>query len=109
MYTFVSRVSTWMSHSINLKARSQPWYHYFSKKNANIIKLLFMCRSLSIYPSGNTKGNGHGHVSIYLAFMDPTSLPIDWEINAIINFSAYNFVDDEYVTTQGTNFNWEWL
>lgn len=56
--------------------------------------------SLSIYPSGNTKGNGHGHVSIYLAIMDPISLPIDWEINAIINFSAYNFIDDEYVTTQ---------
>jgi hypothetical protein len=34
--------------------------------------------------------------------MDPTSLPIDWEVNAIINFSAYNFRDDEYITTQGT-------
>lgn len=33
--------------------------------------------------------------------MDTTSLPNDWEINAIINFSAYNYNDDEYVTTQG--------
>jgi len=64
-----------------------------------------MRRSLSIYPSGNTKGNGQGYVSIYLVLMDPTSLPVDWEINAIINFSVYNFIDDEYVTTQGTNFN----
>ncbi|CAK8544315.1 unnamed protein product [Lathyrus sativus] len=55
--------------------------------------------SLSIYPTGNTKGNGQGHVSIYLMLMDTTSLPNDWEINAIINFSAYNFNDDEYVTT----------
>ncbi|CAK8544319.1 unnamed protein product [Lathyrus sativus] len=55
--------------------------------------------SLSIYPTGNRKGNGQGHVSIYLMLMDTTSLPNDWEINAIINFSAYNFSDDEYVTT----------
>ncbi|WJX85060.1 hypothetical protein P8452_67566 [Trifolium repens] len=55
---------------------------------------------LSIYPNGNTKGNGQGHVSIYLELMDLTSLPIDWEVNAIINFSTYNFRDDEYITTQ---------
>jgi hypothetical protein len=59
-----------------------------------------MCRRLSIHPNGNTKGNGH--VSIYLELMDLTSLPIDWEVNAIINFSTYNFRDDEYITTQGT-------
>ncbi|CAL5194448.1 unnamed protein product [Lathyrus oleraceus] len=56
--------------------------------------------SLSIYPTGNLKGNGQGHVSIYLMLMDTTSLPNDWELNAIINFSAYNYNDDEYVTTQ---------
>jgi speckle-type POZ protein len=66
------------------------------------IGIWLMCRRLSIYPNGNTKGNGQGHVSIYLVLMDPTSLPIDWEVNAIINFSAYNFRDDEYITTQGT-------
>ncbi|CAI8615078.1 unnamed protein product [Vicia faba] len=56
--------------------------------------------SLSIYPTGNTNGNGQGHVSIYLMLINTTSLPNDWEVNAIINFSAYNFKDDEYVTTQ---------
>ncbi|KAL5060529.1 hypothetical protein RYX36_032133, partial [Vicia faba] len=56
--------------------------------------------SLSIYPTGNTKGNGQGHVSIYLMLINTTSLPNDWEVNAIINFSAYNFKDNEYVTTQ---------
>ncbi|KAL5060533.1 hypothetical protein RYX36_032137 [Vicia faba] len=56
--------------------------------------------NLSIYPTGNTKGNGQGHVSIYLMLINTTSLPNDWEVNAIINFSAYNFKDDEYVTTQ---------
>lgn len=59
-------------------------------------------RSLSIYPTGNTKGEGEGHVSIYLVLMDTSSLPVDWEVKAIVNFSAYNFLDDEYVTTQGT-------
>jgi len=52
--------------------------------------------------TGNTKGVGEGHVSIYLVLMDSSSLPADWEVNAIANFSAYNFIDDEYVTTQGT-------
>ncbi|XP_058740701.1 uncharacterized protein LOC131612989 [Vicia villosa] len=56
--------------------------------------------SLSIYPTGNPKGNGQGHISIYLTLVDQTSLPNDWEINAIINFSVYNFNDDEYLTTQ---------
>ncbi|RDX69030.1 Ubiquitin carboxyl-terminal hydrolase 12, partial [Mucuna pruriens] len=59
--------------------------------------------SLSIYPTGNTKEGGQGHVSIYLVLMDSTSLPLDWEVNAIVNFSAYNFIDDEYITTQDTN------
>ncbi|KAG5044057.1 hypothetical protein AAZX31_03G191800 [Glycine max] len=59
--------------------------------------------SLSIYPTGNTKGGGEGHVSIYLVLMDSSSLPVDWEVNAIVNFSAYNFIDDEYVATQDTN------
>ncbi|KAK7337422.1 hypothetical protein VNO77_17996 [Canavalia gladiata] len=59
--------------------------------------------SLSIYPNGNPNGDGQGHVSIYLVLIDPSSLPIDWEVNAIINFSAYNFINDEYVTTQDTN------
>ncbi|KAH1078880.1 hypothetical protein GYH30_053752 [Glycine max] len=41
-------------------------------------------------------GVGEGHVSIYLVLMDSSSLPADWEVNAIANFSAYNFIDDEY-------------
>ncbi|KAJ1412638.1 TRAF-like [Sesbania bispinosa] len=56
--------------------------------------------SLSIFPTGNTKGGGQGHVSIYLVLMDTSSLPVDWEVNAIVNFSVYNFLDDEYVITQ---------
>nr|KYP71336.1 Ubiquitin carboxyl-terminal hydrolase 12 [Cajanus cajan] len=59
--------------------------------------------SLSIYPTGNTKGGGQGHVSIYLVLIDSSSLPVDWEVNAVVNFSAYNFIDDEYVITQDTN------
>ena len=60
-------------------------------------------RSLSIYPAGNKKRDGQDHVSIYLELMDQSSLPVGWEVNAIVNFSVYNFLEDEYVTTQGTN------
>lgn len=60
------------------------------------------CRSLSIYPDGNEKEGGKDHVSIDLVLVDTSSLPLDWEINAIVNFSAYNFIHDEYYVTQGT-------
>lgn len=59
--------------------------------------------SLSIYPTGNTKRGGEGYISIYLVLMEASSLPLDWEVKAIVNFSAYNFINDEYVTTQDTN------
>ncbi|XP_019418582.1 PREDICTED: uncharacterized protein LOC109329369 [Lupinus angustifolius] len=52
--------------------------------------------SLHIYPNGNKKENGHDHVSIYLVLKDKSSPPID----AIVNFSIYNFLENEYVTTQ---------
>ncbi|XP_061369394.1 uncharacterized protein LOC133312234 [Gastrolobium bilobum] len=55
---------------------------------------------LSIYPTGNIKGDGQNHVSIYLVLMDTRSLPVGWEVNAIINFSVYDFLNDEYLTTQ---------
>ncbi|XP_061369403.1 uncharacterized protein LOC133312241 [Gastrolobium bilobum] len=56
--------------------------------------------SLSIYPTGNLKEDGQDHVSIYLVLMNPSSSPLDWEVNAIVNFSVYNFLTDEYVATQ---------
>ncbi|KAK7259392.1 hypothetical protein RIF29_24999 [Crotalaria pallida] len=55
---------------------------------------------LHIYPTGNKKVDGQGHVSIYLMLSDRSSLPVGWEVNAIVNFSAYNFLENEYVTTQ---------
>ncbi|XP_061369396.1 ubiquitin C-terminal hydrolase 12-like [Gastrolobium bilobum] len=54
---------------------------------------------LSIYPTGNIKRDGQNHVSIYLVLMDPSS-SLDWEVNAIVNFSVYNFLNDKYVITQ---------
>ena len=35
--------------------------------------------------------------------MDQSPLPAGREVNAIVNFSVYNFLEDEYVITQGTN------
>ncbi|XP_061369399.1 ubiquitin C-terminal hydrolase 12-like [Gastrolobium bilobum] len=58
--------------------------------------------SLSIYPTGNLKEDGQDHVSIYLVLMNPSSSPLDWEVNANVNFSVYNFLNDEFVATQDT-------
>ncbi|XP_061369401.1 ubiquitin C-terminal hydrolase 12-like [Gastrolobium bilobum] len=58
--------------------------------------------SLSIYPTGNLKEDGQDHVSIYLVLMNTCCSPLDWEVNAIVNFSVYNFLNDEYVATQDT-------
>ncbi|XP_061369398.1 MATH domain and coiled-coil domain-containing protein At3g58250-like [Gastrolobium bilobum] len=56
--------------------------------------------ALSIYPGVNIEGDGENHVSIYLVLMDSNSLPLGWEVNAIVNFFVYNFLNDEYVTSQ---------
>ncbi|CAL0302439.1 unnamed protein product [Lupinus luteus] len=59
--------------------------------------------SLSIYPNGNKKANGNDHVSIYLVLRNPNSLPVGMEVNAIVNFSIYNFHENEYVSTQDSS------
>ncbi|KAK7284674.1 hypothetical protein RJT34_19424 [Clitoria ternatea] len=90
-YTFKIKSFSWLSNASVQKCASEEFeaggYRW----------------SLSIYPSGHTREEGQDHVSIYLMLMDSSSLPIDWEVNAIVNFSAYNFIDDEYVTTQDAN------
>ncbi|OIV95415.1 hypothetical protein TanjilG_06284 [Lupinus angustifolius] len=57
-------------------------------------------RSLTIYPNGNKNAGGQDHVSIYLVLRDQSSLPAGSEVNAIVNLYVYNFLEDEFITTQ---------
>ncbi|XP_017416298.1 uncharacterized protein LOC108327094 isoform X2 [Vigna angularis] len=87
-YTFKINSFSWLSNASVKKCTSEEF-------EAGGYKW-----SLSIYPDGNEKEGGKDHVSIDLVLVDTSSLPLDWEINAIVNFSAYNFIDDEYHITQ---------
>ncbi|XP_027942224.1 uncharacterized protein LOC114195958 isoform X2 [Vigna unguiculata] len=90
-YTFKIKSFSWLSKASVQKCTSEEF-------EAGGYKW-----SLSIYPDGNKKEGGKDHVSIDLVLVDTSSRPLDWEINAIVNFSAYNFIDDEYHITQDTD------
>ncbi|XP_019418581.1 PREDICTED: BTB/POZ and MATH domain-containing protein 6-like [Lupinus angustifolius] len=59
--------------------------------------------NLIIYPNGNENADGQDHVSIYLVLRDQSSLPAGEDVNAIVNFYVYNFLEDEYITTQDSS------
>ncbi|XP_075644038.1 MATH domain and coiled-coil domain-containing protein At3g58370-like [Castanea sativa] len=54
---------------------------------------------LSLYPKGNKKMNGTGHISLYLAIVETENLPLGWEI--YVNFKLFLFdqIQDKYLTT----------
>ncbi|KAH0650888.1 hypothetical protein KY284_030800 [Solanum tuberosum] len=54
-----------------------------------------------IYPNGNTDENGSGHISVYLAISETTSLPAGWEVNAIFTFFMFNQLRDNYLSVRG--------
>ncbi|KAH0653446.1 hypothetical protein KY289_031124 [Solanum tuberosum] len=54
-----------------------------------------------IYPDGNTHENGSGHISVYLAISGTTSLPANWEVNAICTFFLFNQLRDNYLSVRG--------
>ncbi|XP_049414551.1 ubiquitin C-terminal hydrolase 13-like [Solanum stenotomum] len=54
-----------------------------------------------IYPDGNTHENGSGHISVYLAISGTTSLPANWEVNAIFTFFLFNQLRDNYLSVRG--------
>ncbi|KAK6784894.1 hypothetical protein RDI58_018349 [Solanum bulbocastanum] len=54
-----------------------------------------------IYPDGNTHENGSGHISVYLAISGTTSLPSNWEVNAICTFFLFNQLRDNYLSLRG--------
>lgn len=58
------------------------------------------CRRLRLYPNGNKKSNGDGHISLYLAFSDSNAQPFGWEVNVNFRLFVYNQIQDKYLTIQ---------
>ncbi|EYU39501.1 hypothetical protein MIMGU_mgv1a018517mg [Erythranthe guttata] len=52
-------------------------------------------RRLIIYPSGKEKD--YDHISVYLAVVETSSLPENWEFNAIFTIFLYNQIYDKYL------------
>ncbi|XP_059298344.1 MATH domain and coiled-coil domain-containing protein At3g58270-like [Lycium ferocissimum] len=52
-----------------------------------------------IYPNGD--GNGHDHISIYLAIVGTSFLDADWEVNATFSFLIFDQIHDNYSVVRG--------
>ncbi|XP_063942306.1 MATH domain and coiled-coil domain-containing protein At3g58210-like, partial [Daucus carota subsp. sativus] len=55
---------------------------------------------LVLYPNGNTKRGGGGHISLYLA-IDSDSLPLGWEAYVTYKMFVFDHHKDKYLTIQG--------
>nr|POF19568.1 isoform 2 of ubiquitin carboxyl-terminal hydrolase 12 [Quercus suber] len=55
---------------------------------------------LSLYPKGNEKMNGTGHISIYLSIVNTEKSPLGWEVNASFNLFVYDQIRDKFLTIQ---------
>ncbi|KAL6347044.1 hypothetical protein AAG906_012295 [Vitis piasezkii] len=56
--------------------------------------------SLCIYPNGNKKSDGEGHISLYLEISDAQNLPLGWEVTVNFKFFVFNHIDEKYLTVQ---------
>ncbi|KAK6116756.1 hypothetical protein DH2020_049489 [Rehmannia glutinosa] len=56
---------------------------------------------LIIYPDGHRSEREGKHVSVYLAMVGTSSLPVDWEINAVFTIFLYNKIFDNYLCFRG--------
>ncbi|KAI3459821.1 hypothetical protein Pfo_016484 [Paulownia fortunei] len=56
---------------------------------------------LIIYPDGHESENDGKHISVYLAMAGTSSLPVDWEVNAIFSFFLLNQISDKYLCFRG--------
>ncbi|XP_047268052.1 ubiquitin C-terminal hydrolase 12-like [Capsicum annuum] len=52
-----------------------------------------------IHSDGN--GDGQGHISVYLAIVGPSSLHVDWEVNASFRFLIFDQIHDNYTVMKG--------
>ncbi|KAL4599765.1 hypothetical protein ACB092_11G150000 [Castanea dentata] len=55
---------------------------------------------LSIYPKGNEKMNGSGHISIYLAIVDTEKYTLGWEIYVSFKLFLFDQIQDKFLTIQ---------
>ncbi|KAH6768223.1 hypothetical protein C2S51_013559 [Perilla frutescens var. frutescens] len=56
---------------------------------------------LVIHPDGYESEEEGDYVSVYLSAAGISTLPIDWEINAIFSFFLYNHISDNYLCFRG--------
>ncbi|KAJ7977530.1 Ubiquitin carboxyl-terminal hydrolase 12 [Quillaja saponaria] len=105
--------STQTTEGLVLKGREAPPSHYkfkiesfsllseaLDKYSSGTFEVGGYNWKLSIYPSGDKKRDGQDHISIYLEMVETDSLPIGWEVNAIVNLFALNYLEDKYVSLQ---------
>ena len=62
---------------------------------------VLFCRRLSIYPKGNEKMNGSGHISIYVAIVDTEKYTLGWEIYVSFKLFLFDQIHDKFLTIQG--------
>jgi hypothetical protein len=60
-----------------------------------------IARKLVLYPSGNKSRNVKDHISLYLAKVDASSLPLGWEVHVIFRLFLLDQNKDSYLVIQG--------
>uniref|UniRef100_A0A166FT41 MATH domain-containing protein n=1 Tax=Daucus carota subsp. sativus TaxID=79200 RepID=A0A166FT41_DAUCS len=55
---------------------------------------------LILYPNGNARRGGGGHISLYLAIEKTDSLPLGWEANVTYKMFVFDHNKDRYLTIQ---------
>ncbi|XP_065635173.1 MATH domain and coiled-coil domain-containing protein At3g58370 isoform X1 [Quercus suber] len=60
---------------------------------------------LSLYPKGNKKMNGTGHISLYLAIVETENLPFGWEIYVNFKLFVFDQIRDKYLTIHDADDN----
>ncbi|WCJ18796.1 TRAF-like family protein [Euphorbia peplus] len=55
---------------------------------------------LVVYPNGNLKSNGEGHISLYLASTDKKAISSGCHVNILVTFFIYDHIRDNYLTIQ---------
>ncbi|XP_034682194.1 uncharacterized protein LOC117911878 [Vitis riparia] len=58
---------------------------------------------LCLYPNGNKRSDGDGHISLYLVISDTQNLPLGWEVTVSFKLFVFNHIHEEYLTVQDTD------
>ncbi|KAM7470609.1 hypothetical protein LguiA_008792 [Lonicera macranthoides] len=62
-------------------------------------------RRLSLYPDGDKKRNGKGHISLYLVLAETNNLPLGSELNVVFKFFVYDQIRDKYLIIEDVSKN----